>query len=43
VSLHVRGQYFTHEDAGISVDVPTAAGRNDYRAWLGTTEMKMWF
>jgi len=43
VSLHVRGQYFTHEDAGISVDVSKAAGRNDYRAWLGSTEMKMWF
>lgn len=43
VSLHVRGQYFTHEDAGISVDLPSAAGRNDYRAWMGSTEMKMWF
>lgn len=43
VSFHVRGQYFTHEDAGISVDLPSAAGRNDYRAWLGSTEMKMWF
>lgn len=43
VSLHVRGQYFTHEDAGISKDVPTAKGRNDYRAWMGSSEMKMWF
>ncbi|MCB9497285.1 MAG: hypothetical protein H6686_10420 [Fibrobacteria bacterium] len=43
VSFHVRGQYFTHEDAGISVDLPTAAGRNDYRAWEGSAEMKMWF
>jgi hypothetical protein len=43
VSLHVRGQYFTHEDAGISAALPTASGRNDYRAWLGSTEMKMWF
>lgn len=43
VSLHVRGQYFTHEDAGISAELPTASGRNDYRAWLGSTEMKMWF
>lgn len=43
VSLHVRGQYFTHEDAGISVDLPSASGRNDYRAWMGSTEMKMWF
>jgi|GEM_PF-775293 len=43
VSLHVRGQYFTHEDVGISVDLPSAAGRNDYRAWMGSTEMKMWF
>jgi hypothetical protein len=43
VGLHVRAQYFTHEDAGISVDVPTAKGRNDYRAWLGSTELKMWF
>lgn len=43
VGLHVRAQYFTHEDAGISVDVPTAKGRNDYQAWLGSTELKMWF
>lgn len=43
VSLHVRGQYFTHEDDGISVDLETATGRNDYRAWLASTEMKMWF
>jgi len=43
VGLHVRAQYFTHEDDGISVDAPKAKGRNDYRAWLGSTELKMWF
>ena len=43
VGLHVRCQYFTHEDKGISVDVPKAAGINDYDAWLTTAEVKMWF
>ena len=43
VGLHVRAQYITHEDKGVSVDASTAAKRNDYRAWLATTEMKMWF
>lgn len=43
VGLHVRCQYFTHEDKGISKEVPTAKGINDYQAWLTTAEVKMWF
>lgn len=43
VGLHVRCQYFTHEDKGISTDVSKAKGVNDYDAWLTTAEVKMWF
>ena len=43
VALNVRCQYFTHEDKGVSVDVPKAAGVNDYKAWLTMAEVKMWF
>ncbi|MEN9353666.1 MAG: hypothetical protein RL318_991, partial [Fibrobacterota bacterium] len=43
VGLHVRCQYFTHEDKGISKEVSKAAGINDYQAWLTTAEVKMWF
>lgn len=43
VALNFRCQYFTHEDKGISVDVPKAKGVNDYKAWLTTAEVKMWF
>lgn len=43
VGLHVRLQRFTHEDKGISKEVPLAAGKNDYQAWLLHAETKMWF
>ncbi len=43
VGLHVRLQKFTHEDKGISFEVPAAAGKNDYKAWLLHAETKMWF
>jgi hypothetical protein len=43
VELHTRVEYFTHVDRGISVDVPAAAGHNDYQAWLLHAETKMWF
>lgn len=43
VGLHVRCQYFTHEDKGISTERPKAAGINDYQAWLTSAEVKMWF
>lgn len=43
VSLNFRCQYFTHQDKGISVDVPKAQGINDYKAWLTMAEVKMWF
>ena len=43
VGLHVRCQYFTHEDKGISKEVSKAKGINDYQAWLTTAEVKMWF
>lgn len=43
VGLHLRLQKFTHEDKGISKEVPTAAGKNDYEAWFFHAETKMWF
>lgn len=43
VGLHVRCQYFTHEDAGISKNAPLAKSINDYQAWLTSAEVKMWF
>lgn len=43
VGLHVRLQHFTHEDKGISKEVPTAVGKNDYKAWFLHAETKMWF
>jgi hypothetical protein len=43
VQLHVRCQYFTHEDKGISSEVSSLAGTNDYKAWLTMAEVKMWF
>lgn len=43
VGLHLRLERFTHEDKGISSEVKTAAGKNDYQAWLLHAETKMWF
>jgi len=43
VGLHMRVQKFTHEDKGISKNVPTVAGKNDYEAWFLHAETKMWF
>jgi hypothetical protein len=43
VELHTRLEYFTRHDDGISAEVTTAAGHNDYKAWLLHAETKMWF
>jgi len=43
VELHTRVEYFTHRDDGISYEVPTAKGKNDYEAWYVHVETKMWF
>jgi len=43
VGLHMRIERFAHTDEGIAEETPTAAGKNDYKAWLLHAETKMWF